>query len=138
MNSSNLTDANISKFLDLCKKMWLFLQLQGLNERLEKSKLRINYYPYTLLRKGGYDVHKYGNEIQLLFIVANQATHTFPGTMNLGFDSTHWKIQLFSNLLIGVILQKTHGKELSVLLWKAIYVIFDLAALLNVYQVILG
>ena len=58
--------------------------------------------------------------------------------MNLRLDSTHRQMEFFGNLLVGVILQKTHHKKLAVLLGQRAYILLNLRALLYADKSIFG
>ena len=58
--------------------------------------------------------------------------------MNLRLDRSHRQVQLLGNLVVGVVLQKTHLEELAILRRQALDIVLNLSALLHTYQALLG
>lgn len=51
---------------------------------------------------------------------------------------THRQLQFLGYLLIGIILQKSHFEECAILLRERVYVVLNLRALLQTYELLLG
>lgn len=72
-----------------------------------------------------------------LFAALNKATHTLSGAVDLSLYRTHWHTHLLGNLLVGVVLKKTHREDFAVLFGQTVDVVLYLVALLKADKVLL-
>ena len=74
----------------------------------------------------------------ILLVLAYKVAHSLSSTVYLRLHGTHRKVQFFGYLVVGVILKKTHRKELAILLWQTTDIVLYLRALLHIYKVLFG